>query len=86
MEQQVDLMTFFKQLLTSRTVWSGIATIVCGILSAYGVIISPEDHLTLTEIGLTVATCIAGITTIVFRYKATKIMGDVQNLPKPAIK
>ena len=82
MEQQVDLMTFFKQLLTSRTVWSGLATIICGILSAYGVIINPEDHLTITEIGLTMATCITGITTIVFRYKATKVMGDAQCVPK----
>lgn len=59
-----------KKILASKTVWAGLVTVASGVASFYGLTISLDDQLQLTELCVTTVSVISGFATIYFRIKA----------------
>ena len=61
-----------KSILLSRTVWSGVVTVIIGCLSIYNVYFTPEEQELMTTMLLSISTAVSGVLTIVFRYLSSK--------------
>ena len=57
-----------KAWYTSKTIVSGYVATLCGIAQLFGVVMTPDDQVTITAAVVGIGTAVAGIVTIVGRY------------------